>query len=153
MRQPMRPAQIFLGAIAVVFVAAAVLFGGRAIRLDLPVVYRDAPRSALPPTFRSQMEVVLRTFPPGAALLHVSSVPESWYSRMWERALYPRNAVVSLQPPELDPASFRRARERFGIRFAISVGNSSPGNGYRWSVPMGTLPGLDEEAWFGELAP
>jgi hypothetical protein len=149
----MHRGRILLDAIAVVFVAAAVWFGGRAIQLELPVVYRYAPRTALPAPFRSQMEVVLRSLPPGAAMLHVSSVPESWYSRMWERALYPRNAVVSLQPPEIDAASVRRARERFGIRFAVSVGNPSPGNGYRWSVPIGTLPGVDGEAWFGELAP
>jgi hypothetical protein len=144
---------VLVRAAAVLVATAAVLFGGRALRLELPVALRDASQSALPPLFRHQMQIVLRSLPPGAAVLHLSSIEENWYSRMWERALYPRHAVVSLQPPGLDPARIRRASEAFGTRFAISVGDPSPGAGYRWTAPLGRLPGLEQESWFGELNP
>ena len=117
------------------------------------MAFRDAPRTALPAPFRAQLETVLEALPPGAAVLHVSTGSESWYSRMWERALYPQHAVVYAQAEALDQESLRRIREPLRIRFAISVGAALPGSRYRWSVPLGPLPGLAEESWFGELAP
>ncbi len=70
---------------------------------------------------------------------------------MWERALYPRNAVVILENP--DSAALRRAREASGARYAISVGSPPLSAPYSWRVPLGSLPGLPHESWFGELDP
>ena len=148
-----RPHSFLLTVLAAVFAAEALLVGGRALYSELRTTFRDAPPTALPPPFRKQAGIVMREVPAGASVLHLSPFAESWYSRMWQRALYPRNTVFLLEAGELDCASLRQYRERHRARFAISVGDPWPGTGYLWSVPMGPMPGSAEDTWFGELAP
>jgi hypothetical protein len=138
---------------AVLVATGAILFGGRAVRNSLPVAIRATREDPFPPQFRQQMEIVLRSLPPGAAVLHLSSVEEIWYSRMWERALYPQHAVVCLHAGGLDPARIRRVSQVFATQYAITVGAPPPDPGYRWIASLGRLPGLREESWFGELNP
>lgn len=137
---------------SILVAAAAVLFGGRALRGDLRVAFRDAPRSAFPPEFLTQRDTVTRILSPGEPLLHISAAPEGWVSRLWQRALYPRNPTIVVQPP-FDGPSIRAIRDRHAARFAISAGAPPFDPGYRWKVILVPLPGQVGEVWFGELAP
>jgi hypothetical protein len=138
---------------AAVFAAAAFGYGGRALILEIPNVFRNAPHSAFPAPFKTQVETVVSRLPRGETLLHLSTSAESWYSRMWQRALYPDHAVVYAAPEKLDAAQLRELRHRLDSRFALAVGYPLPAEGVLWSVPLPPLPGLSEESWFAELAP
>lgn len=147
----MRQSAIFKAAAGLVL-AASLWIGVGALDADLRRAFRDAPRSVFAPEFRAQRDRVTQVVPPGESLLYLSETPEVWHSRLWQRALYPRNSVIEVQPPQ-SPARLRELRKRYGARFAISWGNPPFDPDYRWKVALGTLPGLAGETWFGELAP
>ena len=140
-----------LRAVSILVGVAALFCGGRAIRHDV-WIFAGPPQTPFPPPFREQLHAVTERLPPGAFVMHLSATPEYWYSRLWQRALYPRNESVVMQPP-LSPQRLREIRARYGARFAISAGNPPYDPGYLWRVRLGQLPGVPGESWFGELAP
>jgi hypothetical protein len=84
-------------------------------------------------------------------VLHVSTKPEGWFSRLWQRALYPDYRTIVVQPWDLPKLPELRAKYR--PRFAISVGQPPVDLGFAWKVDLGVVPGLQGVTWFGELAP
>jgi hypothetical protein len=139
-------------AASILAAAAALLNGAGAVRNDLIVAFRDAPRSVFSPEFLAQRDTVTRTVPAGEFLLHISATPETWASRLWQRVLYPRNPTVVVQPP-FDRQSIRTIQKKYAARFAISAGTPPFDPGYRWRVTLVPVPGQRDDAWFGELAP
>ena len=79
------------------------------------------------------------------------TVPEYWYSRLWQRALYPRNEVVIQQPP-VPPGRLNELRAKYRARFAVAAGDPPVDPGFLWKVDLGRVNGPGE-AWFGELKP
>ena len=90
--------------------------------------------------------------PAGTVVLHLSAAPEYWYSRLWQRVLYPRNETIVMQQP-LTAERVRELRAKYGARFAISAGNPPWDPGYLWKVELGPLPSVPGVTWFGELGP
>jgi hypothetical protein len=136
---------------SVVVGAAGLACGARAIRIQLPL-FEGPPHRATHPAFDGEFRAVLERLPEGACVLHLSATPEYWYSRLWQRALYPRNETIVVEPP-LSRESVRSLRERYGARFAISTGNPPWDPGYLWTVDLGHLPLDAGRSVFGELAP
>jgi len=130
---------------------AALLCGARAIRRS--AVQFDHPvRKVLIPEFREQLRRFEERVPAGPVVLHLSSAPEYWYSRLWQRVLYPRNETIVLQQP-LTAQRVQELRAKYGARFAISQGNPPWDPGFLWKVDLGPLPGSPGVTWCGELGP
>lgn len=134
-----------------VFVAvAALLCGFRAFRREIPAI-ESPSRTVFSPEFREQVRRVTARLPAGASVLHVSSAPEPWFSRLWQRALHPRYRTIVVQP--WDVPRIAEFRAKYGARFAISAGHPPLDPGFLWKVDLGEVPGLAGVTWFGELAP
>ncbi len=134
-----------------VFVAvAALLCGARAFQRWIPSLTSPA-LTVFSPEFRAQVRAVEARLPPGAAVLHVSAQQEGWFSRLWQRALYPDHKTIVVQPWNMPRLAEFRAK--YATRFAISAGNPPLDPGYQWMVDLGPVPGLPGVTWFGELRP
>lgn len=142
---------LLVRAFSILVGAAALLCGMQAFRRDA-AVFAGPPRAFLSPPFRIQLQKVVQRLPPGEPVFHLSAAPEYWYSRLWQRALYPRNDSIVIQPP-LGGDRLRHLRSKYGVRFAISVGDPPVDPGYLWKIDLGPLPGVPGESSFGELAP
>ena len=136
--------------LSVLVAGAALLCGARDFRRQLPTLRTSAP-SVFSAEFRRQLQVVETRLPPGAPVLHVSAMPEGWFSRLWQRALYPGHQTIVVQP--WDVPRLGELRAKYGARFVISVGKPPLDPGYLWSVDLGTVPGLPGATRFGELRP
>jgi len=109
------------------------------------------PRVALPAPLRERLRTVQSQLPAGANVFYVSEVPEYWFSRLWQRALYPDHVAILIQP-DVTRQRFDDLRSRYGVRYAISAGQHPRDPGYAWKVDLGydTWAG---STWFGELKP
>jgi hypothetical protein len=130
-------------------IAAAGWFGFRPLLSNFAAATRRPPASFFSPEFLKQVSTVTRSVSPGAPLLHFGG----WVSAyLWQRALYPRNAVKLLLPEDAVPATIRQARDDFGANYAISVGDPPTDPGFLWHRVLDPVPG-GGETWFGKLAP
>ena len=148
---PPGPLLSLLRAFSILAAVAALLCGGRAIG-DQRWRFSGPPRTAYLPEFQTELRTVTERLPGGARLLHLSSAPEYWYSRLWQRALYPRNETIVVQPP-LSRERLLDLRQRYGVRSAISAGDPPWDPGFAWSVDLGPLPLVPGHSLFGEIAP
>lgn len=149
--RPPGPFLLLLRVLSVVVGAAAVAAGGLAVEGQLPR-FQEPPHRVLHPAFEAALRTVSQRLPEGARLLHLSAEPEYWYSRLWQRVLYPGNETIVVEPP-ISPERVRSLRERYGVRFAISAGNPPFDPGFLWKVDLGPLPLVEGHSLFGELAP
>jgi hypothetical protein len=148
----MRRWQFLLAArtLSVIVAGAALLCGARAFRRQMPFLANPA-ESIFSVEFREQLRAVEARLPTGAPVLHVSAEQEGWFSRLWQRALYPNHKTIVVQP--WDIPRLPELRAKYGARFAISVGKPPVDPGYVWKVDLGKVPGLPGVTWFGELRP
>ena len=146
------PARTLLLRLFSILVAiAALTCGARAVAVQA-YRFEGRPFRALHPEFEAQLRTVLQKLPEGACLFHLSTVQEDWFSRLWQRALYPRNDMILVQPP-LTRERIQSLRDRYGVRYAISFGDPPLDPGFLWKVDLGRLPLVHGTDWFGELAP
>ena len=145
----MSAARVMLRAFSILVGVAALACGGAALRREA-IVFWSPPQTPFRPEFRAQVQTVTRRLPAGERVLHLSSSPEFWYSRLWQRALYPRNEVIVIQPP-WDRELVREMGSKHGARYVISAGRPPLDPGYLWRIDLGRLPGVSSETWFGEL--
>lgn len=136
--------------LSVLVAAAALLCGARDFRQQIPILKSPAP-SIFSLEFREQLRVVEQRLPTGAPVLHVSAKPEGWFSRLWQRALYPNHQTIVVPP--WDVPRLGELRAKYGARYAISYGKPPIDPGYVWMVDLGPVPGLPGVTWFGELRP
>ncbi len=142
-----------LRGIAALVALASLLAGGAALYRDLTIAFRDAGPSVFGPTVRQQLDTLRDRLPAGAPLLLVSAsrTDGSWYARLFQRGLYPRNPVVVRYLP-LAPAAERAAIARWSVRHGLAIGNPPPDLGFAGHEDLGTLPALTDRLWLGELA-
>ncbi len=114
--------------LSVLVAGAALLCGTRAFLRQLPAL-RGPASTVFSPEFRAQVRAVEARLPPGAPVLHVCARQEGWFSRLWQRALYPNHRTIVVQPWDLPRLAELRAK--YGARFAISVGKPPVDPGYR----------------------
>jgi hypothetical protein len=135
---------------SVLVATAALLCGVNAFVRAFPIAASPA-LSVFSPEFREQVRLVKSRLPAGASVLYVSAQPEGWFSRLWQRALYPDYRTIVVQPWNFSKLAELRAK--YNARFAISAGQPPHDLGFVWKVDLGVVPGLQGVSWFGELAP
>jgi hypothetical protein len=145
------PLLLLLARTLSLLVAAASIVCGARAALHSASRFSARPEKVLALEFRDQVRAVQAKVKPGEVILHVSAAPEFWYSRLWQRALYPRNEVIVLQPP-VTPDRLRELRSRYGAHTAISAGDPPVDPGFAWKVDLGRASGAGE-TWLGELRP
>jgi len=91
---------------------------------------------------RSQM-------PPDSPLLLVVSEPDAWADGLWQRALYP-NPIFLVYKEDLGTPEDHELRRKYGIRFAVSIGNPPLNPAFRWQRPLPDWTGAGQVA-FGEV--
>jgi hypothetical protein len=128
---------------------AALVCGIGAFVKEFPIAASPA-RSVFSPEFRGQVHLVRSRLPAGASVLYVSTKPEGWFSRLWQRALYPDFRTIVVQP--WDISKLPDLRKKYGPRFAITTGDPPQDLGFVWKIDLGWVPGLPGKTWFGELA-
>jgi hypothetical protein len=148
---PPRPAVARTVRIFSVLVALAALACGAAALRQAAERFAQPPRVALPAPLRERLRTVEDRLPAGASVFYVSEVPEYWFSRLWQRALYPGHLAILVQP-EMTQRQFDELRVRYGVRYAISAGQHPRDPGFAWKIDLGydTWAG---STWFGELQP
>ena len=145
------PAAALLLRIFSVFVALAALASGALALKHAAGRFTQPPRVALPAPLRERLRTVESRLPPGASVFYVTEVPEYWFSRLWQRALYPDHLTILVEP-DVSRRQFEELRARYGVRYAISAGQHPRDPGYAWKIDLGddTWAG---STWFGELQP
>ena len=145
------PAAALLLRIFSVFVALAALASGALALKHAAGRFTQPPRVALPAPLRERLRTVESRLPPGASVFYVTAVPEYWFSRLWQRALYPDHLTILVEP-DVSRRQFEELRARYGARYAISAGQHPLDPGYAWKIDLGddTWAG---STWFGELQP
>ncbi len=141
------------GAAALTF-AASLAAGGLGIARDIRVAFRDAGPSNVPGSIRAQIASIEKQVPAGEAILLVSDdLPdELWYTRLVQRAMYPRHAVIIRYLP-LRRRDADALRRRWAIRYGVSFGQAPPDVGYLHPQDLGPLPAMAHRVWAGELSP
>jgi hypothetical protein len=129
---------------------AALLCGIQAFEAEIPTVTSPA-KTVFSPELLAQVRAVKARLPPGASVLYVPAKQEGWFSRLWQRALYPDFRTIVVQP--WDKPRLAELRAKYGARFAISAGTPPEDLGFVWKTDLGVVPGLQGTTWFGELAP
>ena len=95
---------------------------------------RSAPRHAIPPELAEGVRLIEARVPAGVSIAYLGNQkpPDNWFSRLWQRALYPRRVILFETEPsavKLDTADQPRvqaleaSRAAYSIRYAISAGN------------------------------
>ncbi len=130
--------------------AASVTSGVSAFRRELSVVFQFAHQQQVPPILDQQLHQVRQLAPEGSKFLWVNEVPEEWFSKLWQRLLYPDPVFILHGETQL-ANTLPALREQFDIRYAFSAGSSPLDPGYKWYIRMDPPPGAQGELWFGEL--
>jgi hypothetical protein len=144
----------FLQVLAALVFAAAAVAAARSLDREFTRAFRGPRTGVFPPSVLGQLQILRSRLPAGSTVLLVSgsSAAETWNARMFQRGLYPGNAVIVLFVPVPDAVAMARLRGRHGLRYAISMGDPPADPGFLQHEDLGPLPDSDERVWFGELA-
>ena len=135
----------------ILFVTTSLAIGVRASVVDLRAAFRTSWKTTIPPAVAEQMAVVEKETA-GENFLLTYRAPNPWYPRMWQRVFYPRT-VILLAREQATPREIARLRDRYGIRFAVSIGPPPPALKYSDARDLGPLLGSKEDrVRFGSLA-
>jgi hypothetical protein len=143
-----------LQSLAALVLAAAALAAARSLDREFTKAFRDPWPGVFPPSVLGQLQVLRSRLAPGSTVLLVSgpTPAETWNARLFQRGLYPRNVVIVHFAPPPDAAEMGRLRDRYGLRYAISLGAGPADPGFLQHEDLGPLPDAEGRVWFGELA-
>jgi hypothetical protein len=152
-------ARAVLLAAGALVLGASLVTGLRGFAADLRQAYRGAPRHAIPPELVEEARMIEARVPAGASIAYVGNQepPDVWFSRLWQRALYPRRVLLFDTEPRASNQprvqALEASRAAYSIRYAISAGNPPRDPGFLSRVELPPIPGYPYVLWFGELAP
>ena len=134
--------------------AATVGIGAVALYRDLQTAFLFAGPSNVPASIRRQVEAIERRVPPGQPILLLSATlpDELWYTRLFQRVLYPRNEVLIRYLP-LTRADADTLRNGRSIGYAIAFDAEPPDRSFRAVEDLGPLPAMAHRVWVGERTP
>jgi hypothetical protein len=122
--------------------------------LDATIAFRDAGPSVFPATVTRQLEEIRGKIPAGETILLVSAsaTDGAWYTRLFQRALYPRNDVVVRYPPfsRQDEGVLRR---KWPIHFGVELAPEPSRLDFADHRDLGPLPAMPDRVFIGTLAP
>jgi hypothetical protein len=147
------PHPILRGAGALVLTASAVC-GVRAMVGDATTAFRDAGPSVFPDSVIRQVEEIRRDVPPGEAILLVSEshTDGAWYTRLFQRALYPRNDVVVRYLP-LSPGKVASVRRIWSIHNGLEFDATPSSLALQHPKDLGALPAMPDHVFLGSVTP
>ncbi|HWB96813.1 MAG TPA: hypothetical protein VG672_08930, partial [Bryobacteraceae bacterium] len=137
--------QVLPGIAAVFFFSVGLYYGTISFLNTTVGVFRYGPKASIAPELSQYVSRIRKVIPSGEAILYVGSSPEYWFSRLWQRALYPIPAFLVLGPDELRSPKIRTIRTRHTIRYAVSTGNPPLDPGYKWHTSWPAVPGTPGE--------
>ncbi|HKD18961.1 MAG TPA: hypothetical protein VKG23_14000 [Thermoanaerobaculia bacterium] len=147
------PRPILRGAGALVL-TASVVCGVRAMVYDATNAFRNAGPSVFPDSVIRQVDEIRREVAPGESILLVSAsqTDGSWYTRLFQRALYPRNDVVVRYLPlsARDVASVRRV---WSIHHGLELDTAPKSLALQHPEDLGALPAMPDHAFLGSVTP
>ena len=149
-REAQTPGQRFITLCAGIVLAAGLLSGGVQFANDTRVAFLWAHQEQIPPVLDQQLAAIRRVAPEGSRFIWVNRTPEHWFSRIWQRLLYPDPLFIVENESDLD-TTFVRWVDEYDIRFVFSAGDPPIDPGFAWRVRMSPPPGAPGEIWFGEL--
>ncbi|HUF17396.1 MAG TPA: hypothetical protein VMS12_05055 [Thermoanaerobaculia bacterium] len=135
---------------AALMIAAAVACGGFAFARELFVVFTYAHQRQVAPSLHEQVAEIRRIAPIGTRFVWLNQHPEQWFSRLWQRLLYPDPVFIVDHGPGSDSV-IAGLKRRHSVRFAFSAGAPPIDPGYVWRIQLKPPPGAPGEFWFGEL--
>jgi hypothetical protein len=147
------PAPILRSAAALV-VGASLVAGVKADLADTVIAFRDAGPSVFHPSVSRQIDEIRQEVPAGETILLVSAsrTDGSWYTRLFQRALYPRNDVIVRYLP-FTSAEAERVRRAWPIRYGIVFDVAPSSLDLLDRRDLGALPAMPDHVFFGKLAP
>jgi hypothetical protein len=133
---------------------ASLLCGVRAVARDATRALRDAGPSNFPATVTRQLDEIRREIPAGETILLVSAsaTDGAWYTRLFQRALYPRNEVVVRYLP-FSSGDADQLRSKWSIRFGIELAPEPSSLAFAEHRDLGPLPAMPDRVFLGVLAP
>ncbi len=134
-------------ALAVLWLGASALM----LQRDWRNIFDYAPYEMPPAEMRRQAALIDRFSPHDAPIFYIMPALETWNSRMWKRALYPRPVFYVENPSETRSKWYLDLRRRLGIHYALSIGHPPFDPGFRWKKELPSLPASTDVAWFGEM--
>jgi hypothetical protein len=141
---------IALDVCAAVVAAGSFLAGAVAVVREVPFVLKNAPRQVLPHELRENVARINELSSPDAPVFYVMRERETWVSRLWKRALYPRPVFYVDDETQVNNALYRRLRAKHRIRYAVSVGSPPLDPGFDWYAELRSFP-RGAQVWFGRL--
>ena len=142
-----RPLRLRIAAVAVLGASVAVWMftAGH----ELWIAYRFAGPSVFSEVDRRQFAAVRDVVPEKTPLLLLAESGNAWQARLWQRAFFPRNAVLVVYQPYGE--GVRTLRRSYDIRYAVLVGPPPFDPGFRWKRDLGPLADMSARVIFGEL--
>jgi hypothetical protein len=133
---------------------ASLWVGVRALAADFDLAFHVAGRSVFPPSIVRQLDAIRAKVPPGAPilLLSASSTDGSWWTRLFQRALYPRNVVIVRYEP-LPPDALSRLRRDWRCGWGLVLAKEPTSVALANPEDLGNLPGMPDRVWLGMLPP
>jgi len=110
-------------AAAALVAGSALLAGVHMLQSDLVVTFRDEDPRVFSPAFLRQLSRAREIAPARARILLVAGADDAWRARLWQRALYPRNAVVVRYRPLPPGDELERLRRLSDFVLALGTGN------------------------------
>ncbi len=154
MRSPsLLPVPVLRGLAAAVL-GASLWCGVRALARDYDRAFHVAGHSVFPESVVHQIDAIRRAVPPGQSILLLSESHDdgAWYTRLFQRALYPRNRVVVRYQP-LGAALFARDRKDWAIGWGLLLAPEASALPLDRPVDLGTLPAMPDRVWLAPLKP
>jgi hypothetical protein len=142
------------GLVALLVLAAALHAAVMRRREELPFAVGRETVRVVPDGHRRQVGIVRPYLKPGETIFYFSDpagIAPLWDAGLWERSLYPRNALLRFAPDTVTQSeAFRSARRRYAVRYVIVSGPAPADLRLAWSLPLPAYPG-SVPAVFGEL--
>jgi hypothetical protein len=138
------------GALAGIVLTAGTVIGGLSYSREIRTANAWAQQRQVPALVHEQLAEIRRIAPRGSRFIWLNRTPEFWFSRVWQRLLYPDPMYFVEDHPDLE-TRFRQTREAHGVQYVFSAGSPPIDPGYRWRISLVPNPGLPGELWFGEV--
>jgi len=137
--------------LAFVVAAVAAWVGLRAMAGETATAFQSPPYVVFP-EMNEAVRVMRANLPADAPLFYIMDRPQPWLAGVWQRACYPNPVFLLESADELELPANRAIRAKYGVRYALSVGDPPVVKMFRWFRMLPSVP-ASYPAAYGELNP
>ena len=112
----------------------------------------QSPPYVVFPEMNEAVRVMRANLPADAPLFYIMDRPQPWLAGVWQRACYPNPVFLLESADELELPANRAIRAKYGVRYALSVGDPPVVKMFRWFRMLPSVP-ASYPAAYGELNP